>query len=140
MNENRPWSIYLGEHSRDHTDLGWLRSWKGDGIIARIETKEIASIISDIALPTVDVSADRFLPYLPCVETNNQAIATMAADHLISKGFKHFGFCGEMQFPWARQRHHFFIEYLKSKDFQCYTFESSLKKIMDQGQEDMLSG
>ncbi|GAB2566928.1 XylR family transcriptional regulator [Gracilibacillus alcaliphilus] len=137
LNENRPWSIYLGEHSRDHTDLSWLKNWKGDGIIARIETKEIASIISEINLPTVDVSADRFLPHLPCVETDNQAIAHMAADHLISKGFKHFGFCGEMQFPWARQRCQFFIDYLKDKGFPCHTFESSRNKSWTKDREDM---
>src|SRR5215207_5144274 len=36
------WSIYLGEHSRQETDLSWLGGWRGDGVIARIENAETA--------------------------------------------------------------------------------------------------
>ena len=36
------WSIYLGEHSRHETDLSWLDSWRGQGVIARIENEETA--------------------------------------------------------------------------------------------------
>ena len=34
--------------------LGWLKNWKGDGIIARIETEEIARAVKRTGLPVVD--------------------------------------------------------------------------------------
>ena len=43
--ENRNWSIYLNEQSRGYSDLTWLLNWKGDGILARIESPQIAEYI-----------------------------------------------------------------------------------------------
>ena len=37
------WSIYLPEQERSAPPPEWIRRWKGDGIIARIETKETAA-------------------------------------------------------------------------------------------------
>jgi methylphosphotriester-DNA--protein-cysteine methyltransferase len=33
-------------------------------------------------------------PALPSVETDNEAIARLAAEHLLERGLKHFGYCG----------------------------------------------
>ena len=48
VREEQPWSIYLGEHERGAPIPGWLRRWKGDGIIARVENEEIALEEMDI--------------------------------------------------------------------------------------------
>jgi LacI family transcriptional regulator len=40
--EHELWSIYVGEQERGARPPGWLRNWKGDGIIARIETEPSA--------------------------------------------------------------------------------------------------
>jgi len=37
IREHRPWSVYLDEQSRGDQPPRWLKKWKGDGIIARIE-------------------------------------------------------------------------------------------------------
>ena len=82
----------------------WLEAWRGDGIIARIENLAIANAVRRQRLPTVDVSAWRFLPKLPCVETDNEAIAQLAFDHLRNCGFKNMAFCGDERFQWSRER------------------------------------
>jgi LacI family transcriptional regulator len=43
--EHELWSIYVGEQVRGARPPAWLRNWKGDGIIARIETEAIASVV-----------------------------------------------------------------------------------------------
>ena len=53
------WSIYLGEHSRHETDLSWLESWQGDGVIARIENEATATLVQRLGVPTVDLSAGK---------------------------------------------------------------------------------
>ena len=82
LREHREWSIHLPEQARGAEPPEWLARWRGDGIIARIENRPIAHAIRAKRLPTVDVSASRLLPKLPCVETDNEAIARLALDHL----------------------------------------------------------
>src|ERR1700759_3954870 len=45
MREHEHWSVYLGEHSRGDDPPRWLRRWRGDGVIARIENERIASAV-----------------------------------------------------------------------------------------------
>ncbi|CAG7654351.1 XylR family transcriptional regulator [Paenibacillus allorhizosphaerae] len=124
IREHKPWSIYLGEQSRGHIDLSWLQDWKGDGIIARIETPEIAEAVRSLSVPTVNLSTSRFLPGLPCVETNNESIACIAAKHLMERGFKQFGYCGDTDFAWSNQRSTFFSQSVREAGFSCYVYET----------------
>ncbi|SFD63946.1 LacI family transcriptional regulator [Paenibacillus catalpae] len=133
---HRPWSIYLGEHSRLDTDFSWLADWRGDGLIARIETEQMARLVSSMQLPAVDLSASRLLPELPCVETNDRTIAEWAAEHLLSRGFKHFAYCGEPVFQWSRARGFHFESYLKDRGFSVHSYyrnpHSSSREERDQ--------
>src|ERR1051325_8569377 len=70
MREHETWSVYLGEHGRGDDPPPWLRRWRGDGIIARIENQRIASAVVQSRLPAVDVSAARKVARLPWVETD----------------------------------------------------------------------
>jgi LacI family transcriptional regulator len=38
---------------------------------------------------------------IPWVETDDAAIARMAAEHLLERGFKHFAFCGDRRYNWS---------------------------------------
>src|SRR5690349_21346966 len=69
--EHESWSVYLGEQRRGDDPPEWLRNWRGDGIIARIETERIASAVVESGLPAVDVSAARKVKALPWVETDD---------------------------------------------------------------------
>lgn len=104
IREHEPWSFHLMEQGRGGDPPAWLARWRGDGIIARIETPRIAQAVARAALPTVDVSAARLLPALPWVETDDEEIARLAAEHLLARGFKHFGYCGDERFNWSRWR------------------------------------
>ncbi len=104
LREHGPWSIWLAEAGRGAAPPAWLRDWKGDGIIARIETPAIARAVAAAKLPTVDVSAARQLPDVPWLETDDRAIARAAADHLRERGFQSFGYYGDARFNWSRWR------------------------------------
>src|SRR5438552_13955920 len=104
IREHRSWSIYVGEQRRGEPAPIWLKKWHGDGIIARIETAAIAKAVVGSGLPAIDVSASRHVPELPFVETDDAAIARLAAAHLLERGFRHFGYCGDSRFNWSRWR------------------------------------
>jgi len=121
IREHEPWSIYLGEQSRGEAPQ-WLKGFKGDGIIARIETRKIAQAVKETGLPAIDVSAARYVPELPWVETDNRAIAKLAAEHLLERGFKHFGFCGVPIFDWSTDRCNHFASIIKATGHDCHIY------------------
>ncbi|NOU71132.1 helix-turn-helix domain-containing protein [Paenibacillus sp. LMG 31458] len=131
LRENRPWSIFLSEYSRNNTDLTWLREWQGDGIIARIENEQTARFIKDAGLPTVDLSASRMIPSLPYVETNDQSIAQLAAEHFLERGFKHIGFYGDSRFRWSNLRCTYLAACLAERGHYCHIYEASENLLVE---------
>src|SRR5260370_33507942 len=128
IREHRSWWIYVGEQRRGESAPSWLKKWHGDGIIARIESAAIARAIVASGLPAVDVSAARYVPELLYVETDDAAIASLAADHLLQRGFRHFGYCGDPRFNWSNWRAEHFQEQIARAAFDCSFYQSSRKR------------
>jgi LacI family transcriptional regulator len=107
MQTHDSWSIHLPEQQRTSNPPAWLAKWRGDGIIARIETEAAARLITRKKLPTVDVSAARYVPNIPWVETDDAEISRLAAEHLIERGFRNLAFVGDPGFNWSlwREQH-----------------------------------
>ncbi len=122
IREHAPWSIYLVEQGRGDDPPAWLARWDGDGIIARIESPRIARAVLASGLPAVDLSAGRFAPLLPWVETDDAAIARLAAQHLLERGFKQFGYCGDVRFRWSQQRGETFRRLIREAGHPCHDF------------------
>ncbi len=104
IRENKQWSIYMAEQGRGDGPPDWLRQWKGDGAIVRVENPAIAKVIGALQVPVVDMSAGRLLPHLPCCEIDEAGIARMAMDHFLERGFKNFAWCGDPRFVWSGMR------------------------------------
>lgn len=124
VRQHEGWSIFLPEQERGGSPPAWLSRWKGDGIVARIETEEIARTMRRTGLPVVDVSAARHLPDIPWVETDDEAIAGIAVDHLVERGFRHLAFCGDPGFNWSVWRRQNFERVVKESGCQCYVHET----------------
>ena len=121
--EHELWSIYVAEQQRGAQPPDWLKTWRGDGIIARIETEPIAAAIRRTRLPTVDVSAARLVKDIPWVETDDQKIAELAARHLIDRGFRTLAYCGEPRFNWSTWREASFKSFAEAAGCEHFTFE-----------------
>jgi LacI family transcriptional regulator len=128
IREHRSWSIYLGEHHRGQPAPLWLKRWTGDGIIARIESAAIAQAVLASGLPAVDVSAARFVPDLLYVETDDAEIARLAAEHLLQRGFRHFGYCGDPRFNWSNWREEHFGRLIAAAGFDCSAYRPSPRR------------
>ncbi|MFY9254599.1 MAG: XylR family transcriptional regulator [Fuerstiella sp.] len=98
------WSIHLTEQERGAAPPAWLASWRGDGIIARIETDEIGQRLKMFGLPIVDLSAARHLKGIPWADTDDEAIARLAIDHFAERGFRNLAYCGDPGFAWSTAR------------------------------------
>ena len=119
IREHGAWSLYLAEHGRGDQPPGWLREWRGDGIVARIETAAMAKALRPLRIPVVDVSAARLLRSLPWFETDDAAFAQAAFDHLRERGFRRFAYCGDERFNWSKWRAEHFQRAVESQGGEC---------------------
>jgi LacI family transcriptional regulator len=131
MREHESWSVYLGEHGRGDDPPKWLRKWRGDGVIARIENDRIASAVVESGLPAVDVSAARKVAALPWVETDDSAIAEAGARHLLDRSFRHLAFCGDDRFNWSRWRCDHFQRIAAEAGVACSVYKPSVRAMRD---------
>jgi LacI family transcriptional regulator len=125
IREHQAWSLYLSEHNRGDRAPAWLSTWNGSGIIARIENNEIAEGLRKLAIPMVDVSAARLIPSLPWFETDDSAIAHLAAEHLLERGFTNFAYAGDSRFNWSNWREEHFINCVRAAGHQCAVYRGS---------------
>lgn len=124
VRQHERWSVFLPEQERGGRPPAWLAKWKGDGVIARIETDEIASAAKLLGCPVVDVSAARHLIDIPWVETDDAAIARIAVEHLTERGFQHLAFCGVPGFNWSMWRKQHFERTATQLGCKCYLYET----------------
>jgi LacI family transcriptional regulator len=120
VHAHQPWVMRLAEHGRGEVSPTELSDWHGHGVIARVENPRVAEVVRSCGRPAVDLSAARLLPELPWVETNDAAVARLAADHLLERGLKHFGYCGDNRFNWSRWRAEHFERHLTEAGHACH--------------------
>ena len=118
------WSITLPEQERGAMPPSWLKKWQGDGIIARIENDTIALVLSKLKIPIVNLSSARRLESIPWVETDDQAIAQIALNHLCERGYQQFAFCGLEAFNWSRLREEHFVNACRQQTLDCHVYRS----------------
>lgn len=94
--------------------------WSGDGIIARVRTKELARQLKRLQIPVVNISGV-LVPNAPFprVLTDERLIANAALEHLTARGFKHFGYSGVAQQRYIAPRAHIFQETVQAAGFDC---------------------
>jgi LacI family transcriptional regulator len=120
----RDWSLYVEEDLVGR--LPDLRTWGGDGIIANLDDRRVASAVTQLGIPIVGVGGGYGYydekSKIPYVRTDNRAIATMGAEHLMSLGLRQFAVCS---YPptrsngWARERAEEFHRVVGDAGFSC---------------------
>lgn len=93
-------------------------------MLARIETPSVAEAVRQAAVPVVNVSAAGWAPEFPTVISDSAAIARLAAEHLLERGFRHFGYCGDARFAWSARHGGNFVRQLADAGFACEVFDS----------------
>ncbi len=124
LRQRANWSVYLPEQQRGGAPPTWLANWKGDGILARIETEAIADAVRKTGLPVIDLSAARWLPGIPWVETDDSRIAELAVMHFVDRGFRNLAFCGDPGFRWSMWRRDHFVSVAEQMGCCCHVYDS----------------
>ncbi len=108
-----PWSFYAVERVLHSRVPRWVETWRGDGIIARIEDRRMATQLLRCGCPVVDVLGQARLAEIHSFDTDAAAVAEMAANLFLRAGFRHFAFCGYTGIPFSDQRRRSFVALLQ---------------------------
>lgn len=97
------WSTFI--HSRGSASHlpPWFPRWRGDGIIARVESPEVAHALSRRRIPFIDVRG-HFDMGAPVFETDDAAIARLALEHFRERGYRHLAFVGFRKIDYSERR------------------------------------
>jgi LacI family transcriptional regulator len=122
--ERGNWSTYFQPHGLGASPPPWLRTWKGDGILARVEDKQMAETLRKAGVPVVNLRGKDLSIRFPYVGLDHEKIAQLAATHLMERGIKHFGFCGKPRgiHPGLDQRCDEFMRVVSEAGFSCSEF------------------
>lgn len=118
------WSFYVQERELHSGIPDWLRNWKGDGIIARIEDQRMAAALLRLGCPVVDVLGNARFPGIPGFDTDAGAVARLAANFFLQGGFRQFAFCGYRGVPFSERRAEAFADYLGKMGYEVAVFSS----------------
>ena len=113
-----PWSFFIQERELHGGIPDWLRHWRGDGVIARIEDQRTARALLRLGCPDVDVLGNRRFAGIPGFDTDADAVARLAADFFGRAGFGHFAFCGYPGIPFSDRREDAFARRLAGQGRQ----------------------
>lgn len=122
VREHRNWSIVFEEWRWTDAPPAWLKSWTGDGIIARIETQQAARAVLNAKVPVVDVRGSVPGINVPLIDTDDRCVARMAAEHLMERGFRCFAYCGFNGANYSDKRCKWFKERLLESGFECHVY------------------
>ena len=118
---------YAGEHDCNWTYITApeslalsvldLKGWRGDAIIAAINTPAEATCAKSIALPIVNISGTLAKTSVPRVSVDSRVIGELAADHLVERGFRQFAYYGLGGVAYSAVRQEGFEERLAKSGF-----------------------
>jgi LacI family transcriptional regulator len=131
VREHQPWLLYHEARSLEDSMPGWLEGWKGQGIIARVQTPAMAAALAKTRVPVVDVLGVVSSAGLPLVHVDDHAIGVMAAKHLLDRGLRSFAFLGLDGENWSEARHTAFSKEVGERGFQTAVRRESRHEIDD---------
>lgn len=115
-----PWQLFVearGMEERIRVPPGW----RGDGIIARIGSAEMARDLARLRLPVVNVSGIQLprVAEFPRVTNDLEAGAKLAARHFLDRGFRNFGYFSLLGLPYVAVQQDAFVAAVKVAGGSC---------------------
>ena len=102
----------------------WLKNWRGDGILVRIDNKAMEDAVLSTGLPALDLRSSQPNPRVPVLGVDNEIIARMAFEHLHDAGFVHYAFCGMRRHTnvYDDLRREYFQRFVQDAGLTCFDF------------------
>jgi len=95
-----------------------------DGFIALVTDRPAAQVLEESGRPVVDVYNGRLSTAFDVVDSDNIAIAQLAARHFITRRFTQFAYCGFDGVCFSDGRRDAFVRTLRHNRFACDCYEA----------------
>lgn len=117
--KQRGWHLFLEARGVEEP-LVLPRGWQGEGVIARIGTPEMARRLRRQQIPVVNVSGIQ-LPgqEFPRVTNDVEAVARLAVDYFLERGFKHFAYLSLRGLEYVVRQRDAFVKAVHEVGFGC---------------------
>ncbi len=119
-----PWEFYHQEEPVSDEIPSWLRDWRGDGIIMRVENRRLFKDIRKLGIPCIDLCGLYDDGGIPSIDTDYDSVARIAAEHFFEHGFENLAFYGVPDIFYSDLCCKSFVEHVRMKGkevdvFQC---------------------
>lgn len=125
VRQHDPWSIFFQDLNLCDDTPEWLKNWRGEGIIVRLENDDIVNIIRRLKVPAIFLRRAGPKSKIPCILTDNVAISRVGFEHLKELGFRHFAFCGFNGADYSDERKDGFFESVTQAGLRCHIYTDS---------------
>ncbi len=123
VNAHTPWTVYLYGQSDLWADVATAHKLRLDGILTSAPARgrdwnRQLKFLRAVRVPTVAIVAEPMNSGLIEVIPDDIAVGKLAAEHLLDKGFRNFGYYGG-DMPYARIRSDGFVAALQARGHEC---------------------
>lgn len=114
------WGVRIGDASVEHLEHALANAAPNEigGIVAFASSLELVAALRATGLPVVNVSGRLPTHHLPTVVTDNFRLGQLAAQHLLDRGFRQFGYLGKPENHFSEVRLAGFADRLKTEGFE----------------------
>ncbi len=121
--ERRKWTLYVNPEPFINMALPSLAGWKGDGVLMRIVTQQDLRAARRFPWPVVSCGGSLDVSGLPSVTFDQELIGRCAAEHLLERGFRRFGYYGLENTPFSQRRRDGFVKRVNESGATCSVLE-----------------
>ena len=109
-----------------------LKKFNPQGVIAFLNNAELAREVLRLRVTTVNVSGELHLPKVPRVGLDDEMIGRMAAQHLLERGLRHFGFYGHLKSGFTQRREIGFRAELANRGFDVSVLRLDPERLVSE--------
>lgn len=122
---------HTGPH--DLNGVRQLKSWKGDGAIASINSRAALEVVDSLDYPVVNISAALPETKHPRVTKDHYEVGRTAAEHLVATGVTNFGYIGIKNRWYSDQKRDGFKDRLRKSGYPTHEiFVDKISNITDE--------
>lgn len=107
------------------TSFEWLRNWEGDGAFVLIGNQTDVKVARSLPMPIVNIGGYVQDARIPTVTLDQQMVGRFAAEHLLSRRFRRFGYYGVRGLWYSEERRLGFETALQAAGYTCSSIEST---------------
>jgi len=129
VREHGSWSIFFQDLNLCDDTPKWLKCWQGEGIISRLENRDVLEVIQRLKLPAVYLRHVSRQVKMPSILTDNTAVSRRCFEHLRERGFRHFAFCGFNGADYSDERRDAFAEQVRQAGLVCHVYAEGRQTV-----------